>query len=60
MLVAGLEFDYAKPGGEAGLSVVSKSERELMRTRVAEDAQRAIAAVKPADGLLELPNVKAA
>jgi hypothetical protein len=51
-LVDGLEFDYAKPGEKPDARWREKAERERMLTRVAQDAQRALLAVKLADGLL--------
>ena len=60
LLAAGLEFNYAKPGEKPDCQWRLKSERERMLTRVAEDAQRAIAAVQQADGLLEDETVKVA
>lgn len=60
VLVAGLEFDYAKPGEKPDCQWRIKSERERMLTRVAQDAQRAITAVGQADGLLGHEPVKQA
>ena len=52
-LVAGLEFDYARPGEKPDCQWRLKAQRERMLTRVAEDAQRALVAVEQADGLLD-------
>jgi hypothetical protein len=60
LLVAGLEFDYAKPGEKPDCQWRLKSERERMLTRVAQDAQRAISAVGQTDGLLDDEPVKKA
>jgi hypothetical protein len=60
LLVAGLEFDYAKPGEKPDCQWRLKSERERMLTRVAQDAQRSIQAVDRVDGLLDNEPVKAA
>ncbi|MHB8657304.1 MAG: transposase [Solirubrobacteraceae bacterium] len=59
-LAAGLEFDYAQPGVKPECQWRLKAERERMLTRVAQDAQRAVAAVEQADGLLDDETVKAA
>jgi hypothetical protein len=56
----GLEFDYEKPGEKPDCRWREKTERERMLTRVAEDAERALEAVKQADGLLVDEVVKAA
>ena len=58
--MAGLEFDYAKPGEKPDCRWREKAERERMLTRVAQDAQRALLAVEQADGLLDDESVKAA
>lgn len=47
-----LEFDYAKPAEKPDCQWRSKTERERMLTRVAQDALRALAAVQDADALL--------
>jgi hypothetical protein len=60
LLTAGLEFDYARPGEKPECQWRVKAERERMLTRVAQDAQRALAAVERADGLLADESVKAA
>jgi hypothetical protein len=60
LLVAGLEFDYARPGEKPDCQWRLKAERERMLTRVAQDAQRALLAVEQTDGLLEDESVKAA
>jgi hypothetical protein len=60
VLVAGLEFDYAKPGEKPDCQWRLKSERERMLTRVAQDAQRAICAVEQANGLVDDEPVKQA
>jgi hypothetical protein len=60
LLVAGLEFNYERPGEKPDCRWRIKSEREWMLTRVAEDAQRAITAVKQTDGLLDHEPVKQA
>lgn len=57
-LVAGLEFDYEKPGVKPECQWRIKAERERMLTRVAQDAQRALLAVEHADGLLDHEPVK--
>jgi hypothetical protein len=49
----GLEFDYQKPGEKPDCGWRIKAERERMLTRVAQDALRALRAVKQADGLLD-------
>jgi hypothetical protein len=59
-LVDGLEFDYAKPGEKPDARWREKAERERMLTRVAQDAQRVLLAVKQAEGLLEDEAVAAA
>lgn len=59
-LVDGLEFDYAKPGEKPDARWREKAERERMLTRVAQDAQRALLAVRQADGLLADESVAAA
>lgn len=56
----GLAFDYAKPAEKPDCRWREKQARERMLTRVAEDAQRALAAVKRADGLLDADGVAAA
>lgn len=48
----GLEFDYARPNDKPDCRWREKAERERMLTRVAQDAERALAAVERADGLL--------
>jgi transposase len=60
VLVAGLEFDYARPGEKPDCQWRLKAERERMLTRVAQDAQRALLAVQQAGGLLGDEVVKAA
>jgi transposase len=60
LLVAGLEFDYARPGEKPDCQWRLKSERERMLTRVAEDAQRALSAVERVDWLLDHDSVKQA
>ena len=60
VLVDGLEFEYHKPGEKPDCRWREKAERERMLTRVAQDAQRALAAVEQADGLLEDEQVTAA
>jgi hypothetical protein len=47
-----LEFDYHKPNDKPDCAWRIKAERERMLTRVAQDALRALGAVKQADGLL--------
>ena len=59
-LVAGLEFDYARPGEKPDCQWRIKAQRERMLTRVAQDAQRALLAVEQADGLLDDEPVTAA
>jgi hypothetical protein len=60
LLIAGLEFDYARPGEKPDCQWRLKVERERMLTRVATDARRALVAVEQAEGLLEDETVKAA
>jgi hypothetical protein len=60
LLVAGLEFDYARPAVKPDCQWRVKAERERMLTRVAQDAQRALCAVAQTDGLLDSEPVKAA
>lgn len=48
-----LEFDYARPADKPDCRWREKAERERMLTRVAEDAERALAAVEHSDGLFE-------
>jgi hypothetical protein len=59
-LDAGLEFDYQRPGEKPDCHWREKAERERMLTRVAQDAERALAAVEQADGLMDDEHVKAA
>lgn len=59
-LVAGLEFDYQRPGEKPDCQWRLKAERERMLTRVAQDAQRALLAVEQAEGLLDDEPVKEA
>ena len=56
----GLEFDYARPGEKPDCRWREKVEPERMLTRVAEDAERALAAVERSAGLLDDEQVKAA
>jgi hypothetical protein len=49
----GLEFDYARPNDKPDCRWREKAERERMLSRVAQDAERALQAVKQADGLLD-------
>lgn len=56
----GLEFDYERPGEKPDCRWREKAERERMLTRVAQDAERALAAVEQAEGLLDDEAVKAA
>jgi Transposase domain (DUF772) len=56
----GLEFDYERPAEKPDCRWREKGERERMLTRVAQDAERALEAVKQAEGLLEDEQVKAA
>src|SRR5450755_2228567 len=60
LLVAGLEFDYARPGEKPDCQWRLKAERERMLTRVAQDAQRALLAVERVEGLLDDEVVAAA
>jgi hypothetical protein len=60
LLVAGLEFDYQRPGEKPDCQWRLKAERERMLIRVAQDAQRALSAVKQADELLDDDSVKVA
>jgi hypothetical protein len=59
-LARGLEFDYARPGEKPDCRWREKAERERMLTRVAQDAERALAAVERSAGLLDDDVVKAA
>ncbi len=59
-LVAGLAFDYARPGEKPDCQWRVKAQRERMLTRVAQDAQRALQAVEQAEGLSDDEQVKAA
>jgi transposase len=52
-LDGGLEFDYARPSEKPDCRWRVKAERERMLTRVAQDAERALAAVERAEGLLD-------
>jgi transposase len=56
----GLEFDYARPGEKPDCRWREKAERERMLTRIAEDAERALRAVKRAPELLGEEAVEAA
>jgi hypothetical protein len=56
----GLEFDYQRPGEKPDCRWREKGERERMLTRVAQDAERALAAVGQTAGLLDGEAVKAA
>jgi transposase len=56
----GLEFDYQRPGEKPDCRWREKAERERMLTRVAQDAERALAAVEQANRLLNDEAVKAA
>jgi transposase len=56
----GLQFDYERPAEKPDCRWREKAERELMLRRVAQDAERALAAVEQAEGLLELEQVKGA
>ena len=49
----GLQFDYRRPSEKPDCRWRIKAERERMLTRVAQDAERALAAVQRADGLLD-------
>lgn len=49
----GLAFDYERPNKKPDCRWRIKAERERMLTRVAEDAERALAAVERSEGLLE-------
>jgi hypothetical protein len=60
LLLAGLEFNYERPGEKPDCQWRIKVERERMLTRVAQDAQRALSAVEQADGLLDDESVKTA
>jgi len=60
LLVEGLAFDYTNPGEKPDCQWRLKAERERMLTRVAQDAQRALLAVKQTDGLLDDESVKSA
>jgi hypothetical protein len=52
VLDRGLEFDYQRPSEKPDCRWRIKAERERMLTRVAQDAERALAAVQRTDGLL--------
>ena len=52
-LDSGLEFDYRNPNVKPDCRWRIKAERERMLTRVAQDAERALAAVERAVGMLE-------
>jgi hypothetical protein len=56
----GLEFDYGRPAEKPDCRWREKGERERMLTRVAQDAERALEAVKQAEGLLDDEQVKTA
>lgn len=60
VLASGLVFDYAQPAVKPECQWRLKGERERMLTRVAQDAQRALLAVKQSEGLLDDEQVKAA
>ena len=60
VLVAGLEFDYQRPGEKPDCQWRIKAQRERILTRVAQDAQRALLAVEQADGLMDDEQVTAA
>lgn len=49
----GLAFDYTRPADKPDCRWREKTERERMLSRVAEDAERALAAVGQAGGLLD-------
>jgi transposase len=53
ILERGLQFDYARPAEKPDCRWREKAERERMLTRVAQDAQRALAAVDAADALAD-------
>lgn len=59
-LDAGLEFGYQRPGEKPDCRWREKAERERMLTRVAQDAERALAAVERTDRLLGDELVRAA
>jgi hypothetical protein len=59
-LADGLEFDYARPNEKPDARWRVRAERERMLTRVAQDAERALAAVDLAGWLLEDERVAAA
>jgi hypothetical protein len=56
----GLEFDYRQPREKPDCRWREKAERERMLTRVAQDAERALAAVEGAEALMDDEHVKAA
>jgi hypothetical protein len=56
----GLEFDYQQPREKPDCRWREKAERERMLTRVAQDAERALAAVEGAEALMDDEHVKAA
>ena len=53
LLEGGLEFDYSRPGEKPDCRWREKAERERMLTRVAQDAERALAAVEQSEALLD-------
>jgi transposase len=57
-LAAGLEFDYAEPNRKPDCDWRSKSERDAMLTRVAQDAERALRAVAAAPELLAVEAIE--
>jgi hypothetical protein len=59
-LADGLEFDYSRPNEKPDGRWRERAERERMLTRIARDAERALAAVEPAGWLLEDELVAAA
>jgi transposase len=52
-----LEFGYDRPAEKPDCRWRERAERERMLTRVAQDAERALAAVEHADGLLDADGV---
>ncbi len=58
--MTGFEFDYSRPSEKPDCRWRERAERERMLTRVAQDAERALAAVEQAEGLLDDERVKAA
>ena len=60
LLADGLEFDYSRPNEKPDAQWRVRVERERMLTRVAQDAERALAAVERVGWLLDDERIKAA